>query len=74
MEVCPYGAVVLTENYEFSSYNKESLYLKKDRLSSNWDKYMPGKKGEEYFKKFWRPLSDDFGTPSGQAVFRGKRT
>jgi len=74
MEVCPYGAVVLTENYEFSSYNKEGLYLKKDRLLSNWDKYMPGKKGDEYFKKFWRPLSDDFGTPSGQAVFRGKRS
>jgi hypothetical protein len=34
---------------------------------------MPGKKGEEYFKKFWHPLADDFGTPSGQPVFRGKR-
>ena len=74
MEVCPYGAVVLTENYEFSAYKKEDIYLARDRLLSNWDKYMSGKKGEEYFKKFWRPLSDDFGTPSGQAVFRGKRS
>jgi len=74
MEVCPYGAVVLTENYEFSGYKKEDIYLNREKLLSNWNKYMAGKKGEEYFKKFWRPLSDDFGTPSGQAVWRGKRS
>jgi hypothetical protein len=34
---------------------------------------MPGKKGEEYFKKFWRPMSEDFGTPEGQAVFKGRK-
>jgi NADH-quinone oxidoreductase subunit I len=74
MEVCPYGAVVLTENYEYSDYKKENLYLTKDRLLSNWDKYMPGKKGEVYFRRFWRPMSEDFETPPGQAVFRGKRS
>jgi len=73
VEACPYGAVVLTENYEYSDYKKENIYMKKDKLLSNWDKYMPGKKGEEYFKKFWRPLSEDFGTPPGQAVFKGKK-
>jgi NADH-quinone oxidoreductase chain I len=73
VEACPYGAIVLTENYEYSDYSRDALYMKRDKLLSNWDKYMPGKKGEEYFKKFWRPMSEDFGTPPGQATFRGKR-
>jgi NADH-quinone oxidoreductase subunit I len=73
VEACPYGAVVLTENFEYSNYSKEALYLTKDNLLSNWDKYMAGKKGEDYFKKFWRPMSEDFGTPPGQAVFKGRK-
>lgn len=73
VEACPYGAIALTENYEYSDYSRDALYMKRDKLLSNWNKYMPGKKGEEYFEKFWRPMSEDFGTPSGQAVFRGKR-
>lgn len=73
MEVCPYGAVVLTENYEYSDYRKEDIYLTREKLLSNWDKFMAGKKGEEYFKRFWRPMSEDFGTPPGQAVWRGKQ-
>jgi NADH-quinone oxidoreductase subunit I len=72
VEACPYGAIVLTENYEYSAYRKEDLLLKKDRLLESWDKYMPGKKGEEYLRKFWRPMSEDFGTPPGQAVSRRK--
>jgi NADH-quinone oxidoreductase chain I len=73
MEVCPYGAVVLTENYEYSDYNKENVFGTKERLLSNWDKYMPGNKGEQYFNKVWRPQSDDLGTPADQAVFKGKK-
>ena len=73
MEVCPYGAIVLTESYEYSVYKKEELLLNKDRLLTNWDKHMPGNKGEVYFKKFWRPQSEDFGTPPNQALFRGKK-
>ncbi|MBE0427512.1 MAG: NADH-quinone oxidoreductase subunit NuoI [Nitrospirae bacterium] len=74
VEACPYGAVVLTENYEYSDYSKENLYMTKEKLLSNWDKYMPGNKGEEYFKRFWRPMSGDFETPSQQPMFRGKRS
>jgi len=70
VEACPYGAVALTEHYEYSDYSKEALYMTYDKLMSNWDKYMAGKKGEDYFKKFWRPLSEDFGTPEGQAMFK----
>lgn len=72
VEACPYGAIVLTENYEYSAYNKEDLLLKKDRLLESWDKFMPGNKGEEYFRKFWRPMSEDFSTPPNQSKFRGK--
>jgi NADH-quinone oxidoreductase subunit I len=73
VEACPYGAISLTENYEYSSYNKDDLYMTKEKLLSNWDKYMPGNKGEVYYRKFWRPFSEDFGTPPGQASFRGKK-
>jgi NADH-quinone oxidoreductase subunit I len=73
VEACPYGAISLTENYEYSDYKKENLLMTKDKLSSNWDKFMAGKKGEEYFKKFWRPLSEDFETPPGQSSLRGKQ-
>lgn len=73
VEACPYGAVVLTENYEYSEYYKERLYMTKEKLLSTWDKHMPGNKGDEYFKKFWCPMSADFETPPGQAVFKGKK-
>jgi hypothetical protein len=43
-----------------------------EKLLANWDNYMSGEKGEEYFKRFWRPMSEDFGTPEEQAVFRGR--
>ncbi len=72
VEACPYGAVVLTENYEYSAYRKEDLIFKKDRLLESYDKYMPGSKGDEYFRKFWRPMSEDFVTPPHQSKFRGK--
>jgi NADH-quinone oxidoreductase subunit I len=61
VEACPYGAVVLTEHFEYSDYTRESFYYTKERLLKNWDKYMAGEKGRNYFKKFWRPTSEDFG-------------
>ena len=73
VEACPYGAISLTENYEYSSYNKDDLLMTKEKLLSNWDKYMGGMKGDIYYKKFWRPLAEDFETPPGQAAYRGKK-
>lgn len=73
VEACPYGAIVLTENYEYSGYTKEEIYLTRSKLLANWDKHMAGKKGEEYFRKFWRPMSGDFGTPPAQSGFKGKK-
>lgn len=60
VEACPYGAVVLTPHYEYSAYTREEMYYKKDRLLENWDKFMAGPRGTEYFEKFWRPKSRDF--------------
>ena len=71
VEACPYGAISLTENYEYSAYSRQALLMTKDKLLNNWDKYMAGKKGEEYFKRFWRPMSEDFETPPGQAKGKG---
>jgi NADH-quinone oxidoreductase subunit I len=73
VEACPYGAIAMTENYEYSEYKRSDLLMNKEKLLANWDKSMPDKKGEEYFKKFWRPMSDDFGTPRDQSSFRGKQ-
>jgi NADH-quinone oxidoreductase subunit I len=61
VEACPYGAVSLTEHFEYSDYTREAFYYNKDRLLENWDKYMSGNKGREYFEKFWRPKSEDLG-------------
>ena len=71
VEACPYGAISLTENYEYGAYKREDLLMTKDKLLRNWDSHMAGKTGEDYFKKFWRPMSEDFGTPPGQAKGRG---
>ncbi|MBI5195123.1 MAG: NADH-quinone oxidoreductase subunit NuoI [Nitrospirae bacterium] len=60
VEACPYGAVALTGHYEYSNYSRGVFYYTKERLLENWDKYMSGDKGREYFKKFWSPMSKDF--------------
>lgn len=72
VEACPFGAVVLTEHYEYAGYNKADFKMTKEKLLENWDKYMTGDKGTEYFKRFWGPRADDFKTPENQAVFRGR--
>lgn len=60
VEACPYGAVVLTDHFEYSGYTREEFYYTKDRLLENWDKYMSGSKGIEYLEKFWSTKSKEF--------------
>jgi NADH-quinone oxidoreductase subunit I len=72
VEACPVGAIAMTEHYEYSDYTRDAFYMTKEKLLANWDKYMAGKKGQEYFKKFYHPLVDDFAEYEGQALFRGK--
>lgn len=72
VEACPVGAVVLTEHYEYSDYTREAFIMDKERLLENWDKYMAGEKGKNYFKDFWRPKKRDFSDYEDQAVFKGQ--
>lgn len=69
VEACPFGAISLSEHYEYSGYSRKEFYMTKDKLLANWDKYFTGKKGERYYKDFWRPKSEDFHGYEGQAMF-----
>ncbi len=69
VEACPFGAITLSEHYEYSDYSRDPFYMTKEKLLANWDKYFAGEKGVNYFKKFWRPKSEDFDNPEGQAMF-----
>lgn len=68
VEACPFGAVALTDHFEYSNYSRDALYMDKERLLLNWDKFM-GKKGEEYFERFWKPMSEDFTGSEKQPIF-----
>jgi NADH-quinone oxidoreductase subunit I len=57
VEVCPVNALILTEVYEYSSYDRPSLYFSKEQLLGNWDTFaaqleMPV---EDYVNPYWRP-------------------
>lgn len=69
VEACPFGAISLSEHYEYSSYLRADLYMTKDKLLSNWDKYFAGEKGSRYYRDFWCPQSRDFTGHEGQAMF-----
>jgi formate hydrogenlyase subunit 6/NADH:ubiquinone oxidoreductase subunit I len=69
VEACPYGAITLSEHYEYSDYSREPFYMTKDKLLENWDKYFTGTKGQRYFRDFWRPRSEDFKGYEDQAMF-----
>ncbi|MGB9710881.1 MAG: NADH-quinone oxidoreductase subunit NuoI [Thermodesulfovibrio sp.] len=52
-EVCPVNAIVLTEFFEYASYDKKSNYFNKESLLKNWDEFMKQYEGEDYINKFW---------------------
>ncbi len=56
-EVCPVGAVVLTELYEYCSYDRKSVYFTKEILLDNWDTFIAEKQYDAatYVNPFWRP-------------------
>ena len=72
VEACPFKAVVLTGYYEYSDYSRAALFMDKDKLLTNWDKYMAGKKGEE-ISNVSGGRSAGFKAHEDQAVFRGSR-
>lgn len=69
VEACPFGAISLSEHYEYSNYSRDVFYMTKEKLLANWDKYFEGEKGRRYYREFWRPLSEDFRAHDGQAMF-----
>ncbi|MCK7471084.1 MAG: 4Fe-4S binding protein [Desulfomicrobium escambiense] len=72
-EACPYMAIMLSENYEYSVYSRQDLFMTKEKLMENWDAYMAGDKDYEFYTKFWRPKTEDFTGSENQAVFKGRR-
>jgi len=56
-EVCPVNAIVLTEVYEYGSYDRPSLYFTMEQLLANWDRFAAqlDRPVEEYVNPFWRP-------------------
>ena len=64
VEACPYGAVALTPHFEYAGFTRDEFYYTKERLLENWDKYMAGPVGTEYFEKFWGPKTSDFSAPA----------
>lgn len=72
VEACPYGAVVLTEHFEYSNYTREDFYFTKERLLENWDKFMANSRGLDYLDRFWRPKSGDFGPLASSKTQEGK--
>ena len=69
VEACPFGAISLSEHYEYSGYTREEFYMTKEKLLDNWDKYFTGDKGKRYYENFWRPKSEDFIAHEDQAMF-----
>jgi len=69
VEACPFGAISLSEHYEYSGYTREEFYMTKEKLLDNWDKYFTGDKGKRYYENFWRPKAEDFIAHEDQAMF-----
>lgn len=69
VEACPFGAISLSEHYEYSDYSRDAFYMTKEKLLENWDKYFAGEKGKRYYRDFWRPKSEDFQGYETQAMF-----
>jgi NADH-quinone oxidoreductase chain I len=69
VEACPFGAISLSEHYEYSGYTREEFYMTKEKLLDNWDKYFSSEKGRRYYRDFWRPKTEDFAAHEDQATF-----
>jgi len=56
-EVCPVNALVLTEIFEYSSFDRHSLYFTKEQLLANWDRFAAqlDTPDDVYVNPFWKP-------------------
>ncbi len=56
VEVCPVGAITMTEVFEYANYERDAIYFNKGALLENWDKFIEGTGYDEtYVNPFWRP-------------------
>ncbi len=59
VEACPVCALVLTEDFEYSSYSRNNLIFNKEQLLKNWDEFASKWPADFYFNKFWQPPGID---------------
>jgi len=52
-EVCPVGAIVLTEWFEYSGRSREDLIFNLERLIKNWHEHVAKWESEVYANKYW---------------------
>jgi len=57
VEVCPVNAITMTEVFEYSSYDRESIFFDKEKLLCNWDDFIRTSSHDQdsYVNPFWRP-------------------
>ncbi len=71
VEACPLCALVMTEEYEYSGYDRPSFTFSKEQLLKNWDDFTGPLKSVGYFNKFWRPEGLDVRTMSAAKRTQG---
>lgn len=59
VEACPVCALVLTEDFEYSSYSRNNLIFNREKLLKNWDEFVSKWPADFYFNKFWQPPGID---------------
>ena len=57
VEVCPVNAIVLTEVFEYSAYDRPAIFFNLEQLLGNWDRFLAqsGQRFDDYVNPFWRP-------------------
>ncbi|MBU0663738.1 MAG: NADH-quinone oxidoreductase subunit I [Proteobacteria bacterium] len=56
VEVCPVGAITMTEAFEYASYERETIFFDQEALLANWDHFCAQSGHDEtYVNPFWRP-------------------
>jgi len=60
VDACPYGAIVMTDHFAYSGYDRESFVYSKCQLLENWDQHLGEDKGSRILERFWRPRKADF--------------
>ena len=56
-EVCPVNAIILTEVFEYSAYDRKSFYFDENTLLEHWDSFVAekGLDPTSYVNPLWRP-------------------